>query len=142
MLYRATKEPDAVARGVLESDGPIAKAAWGCPVGTNREPSREGLDETHVESLDAVERLTGVRCDTCPNFYARLPWVSDAVVARRWRDKGQLQLRTEHPSAALVAAIDAIDRGDNARQVDDYERRERDREAAADEAKRAREHGR
>jgi hypothetical protein len=142
MLHRAGKEADAAARGVLESDGPLAKAAWGCPLGTTREPSREGLDATHVESLDAVERLTGARCDTCPNYYARLPWVHDAVTARRWRDKGQLQLRTEYPSAALVAAIDAIDRGDNARQVDDYERRERDRQDAAEEAKRAREHGR
>ena len=75
--------------------------------------------------------------------YLNLSWVREAVNARRWRDKGQLQLRIgEYPSAALVAAIDAVDRGDNARQADDWERRKRDDEARAEQAKRDRENGR
>jgi hypothetical protein len=59
------------------------------------------------------------------------------VAARHWRDKGALRERLGWPTLAMVKAIDAIDAGTAARDRDDYERRERDREAAAEQAKRA-----
>jgi hypothetical protein len=141
MLHRAETEPDAVARAVLESDAGPTQLAWGCPKKTDRAPDKDALSPKHLEVLQATERLTGAKCSTCPNYYLRLPWVREAVAARRWRDKGQLELRVGYPSAALVRAIDLIDAGDDARQYDDIKRRERDRKDAADEAKRARDHG-
>jgi hypothetical protein len=141
MAYKAETESDPVARGVLESDAEPVALAWGCPFKTKRDPDRSALSPKHLEALQATERLTGAKCDTCPNFYARMPWVREAVAARNWRDKGSLRDRVGWPTRVLVTAIDAIDAADNARQFDDQERREREREAEADRAKRAREDG-
>jgi hypothetical protein len=138
---REAEKADPSVRDSLRQNGLEEQLRWGCPIRTGKEPDRDALDDKHREVLTATENLTGVRCSTCPNFYLRLPWVHEAIAKRRWRDKGQLQLVTGNPSRALVRAIDAIDRGDNERQADDYKRRERDREAAAEEAKRARENG-
>lgn len=138
MAYRAETEPDPVAKGVLESDAEPTQLAWGCPIKTGRAPDRGALDAKHLEALQATERLTGAKCDTCPMFYARLPWVREAVAALNWRDKGALRDRVGWPTRALVTAIDAIDAGDNARQRDDHERRERDREAERERMERER----
>jgi hypothetical protein len=141
MLHKAESETDSVAIEVLKRDGPIAQDGWRCPL-ANHQPDPAALDAKHRETLGAVERLTGAKCETCPSFYARLRWVHEAVNARRWRDKGALRERVGWPSTALIRAIDLVDRGDNARQIDDLERQKRDSEARAEEAKRARDNGR
>jgi hypothetical protein len=140
-VHDAETETDEVVRAIKKNDGPIAQNAWGCPFVTGRDPDRESLDEDHEEALVAVENLTGVRCSTCPNFYARMPWVREAIAASRWRDKGVIRERVGWPTETLVKALDLVDRGDSLRTRDEYERAEQKREAAADEAKRARENG-
>jgi hypothetical protein len=143
MAHKAETEIDPVAKGVLERDAEPVQLSWGCPFKTGRDiPERDSLSPKHQEVLTAVQRLTGAKCSTCPNFYTRLPWVRDGVAARRWRDKGSLRDRVgPYPSLALVRAIDVIDASDAARQHDDYERSKREREAEAERAKRDRENG-
>lgn len=142
MVHKAETEPDAVARGIMSSDGPRVQERWSCPRVTGADPDPDSLDEKCHEALTATESLTGVKCSTCPNFYPRLPWVHEARAAWHWRDKGSLRERVGYPSTVLVRAIDLIDRGDSMRVRDDLERRQRESEARAEEAKRAREDGR
>lgn len=141
MVHKAESEPDPVARGILETDGPRQQERWSCPKVTDRPPDPDALDEKCREVLKATETLTGVRCQTCPNFYPRLPWVHEARAAWHWRDKGSLRERVGYASTVLVRAIDLIDRGDGMRARDDIDRAKREREAEADKAKRAREDG-
>jgi hypothetical protein len=104
---------------------------------TGRAPDKASLDAKHLEVLSATENLTGARCETCPQFYAWLPWVHDAASARRWRDKGQLRERVGWPSVSLVRAIDLLDASSAARERYEFEQRDKERKAAAEEAKRA-----
>jgi hypothetical protein len=142
MQHKAESEPlDRVARDRFTGDAPIAQEGWRCPrAGYQADP--ESLSPKHRETLVAVEKLTGAKCSTCPNFYARMPWVHEAVNARRWRDKGALRERVGWPSTVLVRAIDLVDRSDAMRVRDDLERDRQKREADAEQAKRDREHGR
>lgn len=67
--------------------------------------------------LDAVERLTGARCDTCPLAGPRLPWVRYAAEARTWAEWGQLELFHPAPPRVLIDAITLIGAGVGARQM-------------------------
>jgi hypothetical protein len=111
------------------------KARWKCPHAGHDEPAPGSApaDPVCAAALDNVARMTGVRCEGCPHWHTSRPWVARAATARRWRDKGQLQLRVRSLSAAMADAIDAIDHGCLARE--DYDarrlREERERNAPA-----------
>ncbi len=123
-----TETDDPVAAGVAASDGAILQAAWHCPTVTKREPDETLLDDQHRAALKRVEKLTGAKCSTCPNWYARSQAAHEVSAARRWRDAGQLRERVGWPSTVLVAAMDLMDAAHNARERDDYERDKRERE--------------
>jgi hypothetical protein len=118
------------------------RARWRCPNAGHDEPQPGAAhpDPACAAALDGVARMTGVRCETCPHWHTSRPWVLRAANARRWRDKGQLQLRARTVSAALADAIDAIDAGVTAREDYDHRRREEERAAREDAAPKARTH--
>jgi len=53
----------------------------------------------------------------CPGACVRRPEAHEAMVAYGWWKRGQLQLRVQYPSAALVDAIDLVDQGVAAREA-------------------------
>lgn len=127
-LQDAETETDDSAIAVAKSDGAIQQAKWHCPSVTKSAPDETLLDDEHREVLERVEKLTGAKCATCPNWYARQNATHEVAAARRWRDAGQLRERVGFPSTVLVAAIDVMDAAHNARERDDYEREKRERE--------------
>jgi hypothetical protein len=106
------------------------RGRWRCPNAGHDEPppGSAPADPACAAALDNVARLTGVRCEGCPNWHTSRPWVLRAASARRWRDKGQLQLRVRVLSAAMAEAIDAIDAGVTAREDYDLRRLREERE--------------
>ncbi len=99
---------------------------WGCPAASNRGFPR---DTAHIPKhgkrvLATVEGLTGIaNLTTCPCAYTRRADLLPALQWRTRRDKGWLlQTHGTRPlSALLIAQIEAIDAGQNARQVHELE---------------------
>jgi len=132
ILDRSEREPDPQVAATQRERGERMRRVWCCPCGTREPPpeSAEALPEAAREALDAVEHVTGARgLTTCPLFYARLPWVAEAVRARRWAERGDLRTRYPDPPAVLLDAIDAVDAGIGARQAADEHERELKRKA-------------
>jgi hypothetical protein len=137
LAREAEKEVDPYGQKMLRVIAKDLQRQWQCPVIGFDPPEHRSTptDPQCQGALDSVHRLTGVRCGgTCPYWYASQPDVIRAARLRRWRDKGQLQMRVRHLSAAMADAIDAIDEGradrdeyDVRRMREDAEEREKER---------------
>ena len=108
---------------------PELKRRWRCPH-AKYTPDPRLLDAECREVLEAVERLTGARCDTCPLAGPRQPWVAYAVEARAWAERGHLDLYAPATPHVLIDAVSLVDRGIAQRQARDAENAKR-RTAAA-----------
>jgi hypothetical protein len=77
LAEKAQREPDANARKVLSREATDAQQGWCCPhAGHALRP----LDFARVQTLDAVERMTGWRgAQTCPRAALSAPGVTDAL---------------------------------------------------------------
>ncbi len=120
---------DALAKARKESvenrEGHVARAKrwqqqWGCPVANAGAFPRNTshLPPHGKRALDQVEQITGVaNLTTCPCAYTRRADFLPALQWRQRRDKGWLlQTHGTHPlPALLVAQIEAMDAGSNAR---------------------------
>lgn len=133
LAAQAEREADPRAKRVKLAEAKRLQAAWRCPCAGHPEP-REGAplggpqDHTarSVQVLLGSPRKGARVFDTCPLWYTRDPWVHEVVRAHGWWAKGQLRALSEHPSAVLVDAVDAVERAVRAREADDYERARRD----------------
>lgn len=126
-LDRAERARDPDEAEAYRDKGARERAVWRCPCGTGALPPGDPaeLPGPAREALVAVEHLTGARgLTTCPLFYARLPWVRDAVEARKWAERGELRSYAGAPSRVLLDAISAVDAGIAARQAADEHERE------------------
>ena len=111
---RADEVTDRTEREMLLDNAPRWRAAWRCPSAGYSEPNESTpLSPECEEALADVRALTGATCGrTCPVWFTTQPWVVRAANLRRWRDKGQLQMRVRSLPAALAQALDAIDEGE------------------------------
>jgi hypothetical protein len=110
---------------VFEQEAPVIQRRWRCPAaGFKPARHRRELDEGCRETIDAVERLTGVEgLRSCPLSELRAevnPWLPEVMAAYHADERGDLGSRYPHPDAALIAAIDLVRLGTARRQ--DYER--------------------
>ncbi len=124
LIRRAiTREKDARARTTFLALGARAQEEWQCPrrPGAERAPPPDGaLPEKCHRALEQVALVTGVEgFATCPVAGLSDPAVRATMRARRWFRRGQLDLVVADPSAALVAAIDAVEDGVAAREAHD-----------------------
>jgi hypothetical protein len=123
LLRDAAREPDPTARSTIEMDALVAQLAWGCPKATGRAPDGAGLGPAQREAADRVATLTGFAGkDTCPLWYASLPWVHRAARAYRWRESPLFGAIEPEPSAVLVDAVEQVENGVTARQAYDAEK--------------------
>ncbi len=130
----AASELDPAAAQTLEDAAPAAQDAWRCPNAGHGSLDASDLDENHREALVAVGRLTGFRdAQTCPLWYARLPWVRRATEAWEWREKGCLDAIESPLTGAMRDAINAVRDGVNARQAYDLEQSRKPKRPAKDE---------
>jgi hypothetical protein len=136
LAREADSDPDKTARQVLREIALDSQKMWCCPSAGFPEPDHrsEPIDPRCDDALGSVHRLTGIRCGTCPYWHVSRPEVIEAARLKRWRDKGQLQMRVRALSARMVDAIDAIDEGRADRDDHDirmmraeHEERERER---------------
>lgn len=118
---KAEREADPRARKAFLRDADRWEREWGCPHG-----NRPGEPSAACKgALPAVCRLVGADPEAitvCPGLLARRPEAAQAMAAWRWWEKGQLTVRVQHPSAALVEAIDLVDLGLKAREGEELRR--------------------
>ncbi len=70
-------------------------------------------------------RLTGFDCaQTCPRFYAYLPWVQEASAAYNASEKHRLKIAYPRMSSTLYHAMEAVEAGVAARHVYEDAQRE------------------
>ena len=131
LLDEAATGDDPVESETFAQIAPELKKRWRCPHAKYR-PDPTLLDAECREVLDAVERLTGARCDTCPLAGPRHAWVAVAVEARAWAERGHLDLYAHGTPHVLVDAISLVDRGIAQRQARDTERAKRKQAASTD----------
>ena len=123
------KARDEAGLMVLKESAAIEQKAWGCPcAGFQPNPS---LSEAQIEALYRIQEMTGIDLKdendefifkTCPNYSFNSSTligseIVRAVTARKYRDKGQLQLIEEQPMVnTLVEAMEILDLGFNKAQ--------------------------
>ena len=129
LLDDAATSSDPVEATTFAEIAPELKRRWRCPH-AKYTPDPRLLDAECREVLEAVERLTGARCDTCPLAGPRQPWVAYAVEARAWAERGHLDLYAPATPHVLIDAVSLVDRGIAQRQARDAENAKR-RTAAA-----------
>ena len=123
------KARDEAGLMVLKESAAIEQKAWGCPcAGFQPNPS---LSEAQTEAFYRIQEMTGIDLKdendefifkTCPNYSFNASTligseIVRAATARKYRDKGQLQLIEEQPMVnTLVEAMEILDLGFNKAQ--------------------------
>lgn len=97
----------------------MLRASWRCPVsieGVRHEPASDVRELTETpafsphETIEHVRRLTGTTHATCPLAATRDPFVHEVLLARKYRDSGQLAAVFDMPPpAALIDAMGIVD---------------------------------
>jgi hypothetical protein len=118
LIQKSYREPDPEVAEAIREAGETAARCWNCP-NLGHKPSRDKLTDEQKEAFVAVSRLTGVNTDefeTCPRSYYNLNTefgkdCERVINARKWRDKGQMQLIEPEPCSNMVEAIGLVDKG-------------------------------
>ena len=114
---------------------------WGCPCAGFKEPKE--FSEEQMKTLHQIQVLTGIHLKdengeyifkTCPNYSFSNTTslgidISFAATARKYRDKGQLQIIESDPTYSLIEAMEYLDEGFNNAQSRLYEIEKEEAEA-------------
>lgn len=138
-LIRDARQTGGEEGETLEHFAKEYQREWRCPFSGEFAPPKRGdvaklTDECRI-AVEAVEGLCGLdepSFDTCPCYYARQPYVIEAINARWHAEHGGLSEYEPNASAALFDAIHLINGAVIARQnreADEAKRRMEERTA-------------